>query len=165
MRLRDLGGIIILDLIDMRQADNRRIVQEAMEAAMSTDRAKHTVLPISKFGLMQITRQRLRPEITINTSEQCPGCKGTGQIGPSLLLADDLEKDVKYLSSQGHKDMLLQVHPILAAYLGKKALLRKSLIQKWSASYGAKIKVVEDDNAALTSYTFIDKKTEDIIKL
>lgn len=166
MRLRDLGGIIILDLIDMKLPDHKKQVLDAMEDAMANDRAKHTVLPISKFGIMQVTRQRLRPEINIVTAEVCPTCKGTGKIGPSILLADDIEKDLRYLINQGHRDMNLQVHPILAAYLTKKAgLLKKSIVQKWNADFKSKIKITEDTNAPLTGYQFFDRKTEDVINL
>ncbi len=167
LRLRDLGGIIILDLIDMKNPDHRRQVYEAMEAAMAADRARHTILPMSKFGIMQITRQRLRPEITISTSEVCPTCKGTGKIGPSILLGDDIEKDVTYLINQGHRDMTIHVHPILAAYLTKKGpgILGKSPVQKWNAQYKAKIKVEEDAGSALTEYQFYDRGTDDLIKL
>ena len=166
MRLRDLGGIILLDLIDMKMPDNKKRVFDAMEEAMATDRARHTVLPISKFGLMQITRQRLRPEINIVTSEVCPTCKGTGKIGPSILLADDMEKDLKYLVLQGHRELTMQVHPIVAAYLTKRSsLIAKSLVQKWNVQYKTKLKVVEDANGPLTQYLFYDRKTDDLIKL
>ena len=165
LRLRDLGGIIILDLIDMKLANHRREVEEAMERAMATDRAKHTVLPLSKFGIMQITRQRLRPEINIATAELCPTCKGTGKIGPSILLGDDIERDVKYLINQGHRDLNIITHPILAAYLTKGSILKKSLLQRWNAQFKAKMKVIEDNDAPLTSYQFLDRKTDDLVKL
>jgi len=168
MRLRDLGGIITVDFIDMRLPENRKAVLDAMEAAMSKDRARHTVLPLSKFGLMQITRQRLRPEINITTSEVCPACKGTGTIGPSLLLTDDIEKDLRYLVNQGHRELTLTTHPILAAYLSQKKggmLLGKSLIGKWNAELGTKLKLIEDAALALTQYQFYDRRTEDVIKL
>lgn len=167
LRLRDLGGIIVLDLIDMKAPENRKRVFDAMEEAMASDRARHTVLPLSKFGLMQITRQRLRPEINISTAEVCPTCKGTGKIGPSILLSDDIEKDVTYLINQGHRDMTIHVHPILAAYLTKKAagILGKSLVQKWNGLYKAKIKVTEDAASPLTEYQFYDRNTDDLIKL
>jgi ribonuclease G len=86
LRLRDIGGIIVVDFIDMKLPDNKRKLQEAMDGFMRVDRAKHAVLPISKFGLMQITRQRMRPEVNINTSEICPSCNGTGKVSPTLLL-------------------------------------------------------------------------------
>ena len=167
LRLRDLGGIIILDIIDMKLPENRKRIYDAMEEAMATDRARHTILPMSKFGIMQITRQRLRPEINISTAEVCPTCKGTGKIGPSILLADDIEKDVTYLINQGHRDMTIHVHPILAAYLTKKApgILGKSMIQKWNATFKAKIKVSEDTASPLTEYQFYDRNTDDLIKL
>lgn len=167
LRLRDLGGIIVVDLIDMKSPEHRKRVHDAMEAAMATDRAKHTVLQMSKFGLMQITRQRLRPEINISTSEVCPTCKGTGKIGPSIMLGDDIEKDVAYLINQGHRQLTIQANPILAAYLTKKApgILGKSLLQKWNLQYKSKIKVVEDPSSALTEYQFYDRGTDDLIKL
>ena len=164
MRLRDMGGLVVLDMIDMKLLDNKRQVQEAMEKAMATDRARHTILPISRFGIMQITRQRLRPEININTSEACPTCKGTGKIGPSILLADDVEKDIKYLVNQGHKELTLQVHPILAAYF-TKGFFFNSYIFKWNRAYKTKLKVTEDPNLPLTQYVFIDRQTEEEIKL
>ncbi len=164
MRLRDLGGIIIIDFIDMKLPDNKKQLLEAMEQAMMGDRARHTVLPISKFGLMQITRQRLRPELNISTSEVCPTCKGTGKIGPSILLADDIEKDLKYLIDQGHRSLALHVHPIMNAYLTKGQFFN-SLIWKWYWKYKVKVKIVVDNNAPITQYLFYDRKTDDLIKL
>ncbi len=164
MRLRDLGGIIIIDFIDMRLPENKRKLLEAMEEFMQHDRARHTILPVSKFGLMQITRQRLRPELNITTAEVCPTCKGTGKIGPSLLIADDIEKDLKYLINQGHRHLALHVHPIMAAYLTKGNFFN-SMIWKWYWTYKVKVKVVTDNNAPITHYHFYDRKTEDLIKL
>lgn len=164
MRLRDLGGIIIIDFIDMKLPEHKKQVLDAMEQLMANDRARHTVLPISKFGLMQITRQRLRPELNISTAEVCPTCKGTGKIGPSILLADDIEKDLAYLVNQGHRALTLHVHPIMAAYL-TKGLLWNSLRAKWSNKYKVKLKVATDNNSPLTEYNFYDTKTDDLIKL
>ncbi len=165
MRLRDLGGIIIIDFIDMKLPEHKKQLAEAMEELMATDRAKHTVLPISKFGLMQITRQRLRPELNISTAENCPTCKGTGKIGPSILLADDIEKDFKYLVNQGHKDLVLHVHPIVEGYLTKGTLLKPSIVKKWAKAAKVKMKVVVDNNSPLTEYNFYDAHTNDMIKL
>jgi ribonuclease, Rne/Rng family len=164
MRLRDLGGIIIIDFIDMKLPENKKQVLDAMERLMQPDRARHTVLPISKFGLMQITRQRLRPELNISTTEDCPTCKGSGKIGPSILLADDIEKDLKYLIDQGHRQLALHVHPIMGAYL-TKGYFFNSLIWKWYWKYKVRLKVVLDNNAPITQYQFYDQKTEEIIKL
>ncbi len=165
MRLRDLGGIIIIDFIDMKLPEHKKQLVEAMEELMATDRAKHTVLPISKFGLMQITRQRLRPELNISTAENCPTCKGTGKIGPSILLADDIEKDFKYLVNQGHKDLVLHVHPIVEGYLTKGTILKPSIVKKWAKAAKVKMKVVIDNASPLTEYNFYDAHTNDMIKL
>lgn len=164
LRLRDLGGIIIIDFIDMKLPEHKKQLFEAMEDLMANDRARHTLLPITKFGLMQITRQRLRPELNISTAEVCPTCKGTGKIGPSILLGDDIEKDFHYLINQGHRKLTLHVHPIMAAYL-TKGVFFNSMIWKWYRKYKVKLKVVEDNNAPLTQYHFYDDKTDDLIKL
>lgn len=163
-RLRDLGGIIIIDFIDMKLPNNKKQIHEAMEKFMKGDRARHTILPISKFGLMQITRQRLRPELNITTSEACPTCKGTGKIGPSILIADDIEKDLEYLINQGHRQLALHVHPIMSAYLTKGNFFN-SLQWKWYWRYKIKVKIIADTNAPITEYHFYDRKTDDIIKL
>jgi ribonuclease G len=165
LRLRDLGGIIIIDFIDMKLAENRKQLYEAVENLMATDRARHTVLPISKFGLMQITRQRLRPEINISTAEVCPTCKGTGKIGPSILLVDDIEKDLKYVVSQGIRKLKLHVHPILEGYLTKGTIFKPSIAKKWNKEHDIKIKVVSDNESPLTEYNFYDDQTDDLIKL
>ncbi|MBS1772748.1 MAG: Rne/Rng family ribonuclease [Bacteroidetes bacterium] len=165
MRLRDLGGIIIIDFIDMKLPEHKKQVLDAMEQLMANDRARHTILPISKFGLMQITRQRLRPELNISTAEVCPTCKGTGKIGPSILIVDEIEKDLKYLINQGHRELTIHVHPILGAYLTKGNFFKKSVIKKWAAETKAKIKIVTDNNAPITQYHFFDTKTDDLIKL
>lgn len=164
MRLRDLGGIIIIDFIDMKLPDNRKQILDAMEQAMSNDRARHTILPMSKFGLMQITRQRLRPELNISTAEVCPTCNGTGKIGPSILLADDIEKDLQYLINQGHRQLTLHVHPIMHAYL-TKGIFFNSIVWKWYRKYKVKVKMVADNNSPITLYQFYDQKTDDLIKL
>src|SRR5690606_32217157 len=114
MRLRDIGGIIIIDFIDMRRPEHKTQLLEAMRKFMRSDRAQHTILPLSKFGLMQITRQRVRPEVKINTSEQCPSCGGTGKVNATVLLVDDIERDLEYIvSSRPKAKVQLQVHPYI----------------------------------------------------
>ncbi len=165
MRLRDLGGIIIIDFIDMKLPENKKQLHEDMETFMVNDRARHTILPITKFGLMQITRQRLRPELNISTSEVCPTCKGTGNIGPSILLGDDIEKDVKYLVNQGHIKLTIHVHPILEAYLTKGSIFKPSIVKKWQKEYKIKVKIIADNDSPLTEYHFYHPETDDLIKL
>ncbi|MBX3256928.1 MAG: Rne/Rng family ribonuclease [Chitinophagaceae bacterium] len=159
LRLRDLGGIIVVDFIDMKLPDNKRKLIEAMEEFMKADRAKHAVLPISKFGLMQITRQRMKPEVTINTQETCPTCNGTGKISSTLVLEDEIEKNLSYLVMQKHKGLTIVVHPIIYAYLTKGWI---SIRRKWSWKYKQKIKLKAHNNYYLTEFHFFDSNEEEI---
>ena len=161
LRLRDLGGIIVADFIDMKLPENKRKLVEKMEEFMSPDRAKHAVLPISKFGIMQITRQRMKPEMNINTQEICPSCNGTGKISSTILLEDEIEKNLSYLITHQHKNLKLVVNPIMYAYLTKgwpwntkMALLKKKL--------GQKTRIEADNNYHLTEYKFFDSHDEEI---
>ena len=149
LRLRDLGGIIVVDFIDMKLPDNKRKLMEAMEGFMRPDRAKHAVLPISKFGLMQITRQRMKPEVNINTQEICPSCNGTGKISSTLILEDEIEKNLNYLLTHKHTDLSLVVHPIMYAYLTKGGMFR-SRLWKWRWKHKQRIKLKENTNYHLT---------------
>jgi ribonuclease G len=163
LRLRDLGGIIVADFIDMKLPDNKRKLMEAMENFMRADRAKHAVLPISKFGLMQITRQRMKPEVSINTQEVCPSCSGTGKIASALILEDEIEKNVSYLITHQHNHLTLIVHPIMYAYLTKGRWF-SSRLWKWKWKYKQKIVLKENTNYHLTEFHFYDQH-EDEIKL
>lgn len=160
LRLRDIGGIIVVDFIDMKLPDNRRILQEKMEEFMKTDRAKHAVLPISKFGLMQITRQRMRPEVNINTAENCPSCAGTGKITSTLLLEDEIEKKVHYLSTHGHKSLVLNVNPIVYSHLTKGFF--STIAGKWKKKHKTKLKVISNSNFGLVEFKFYDENEEEI---
>jgi ribonuclease G len=160
LRLRDIGGIIIIDFIDMKNPANKRKVYEAMREAMSVDRAKHTILGISRFGLMQITRQRVRPELHIATAEVCPSCNGTGTIGPSLLLTDEMERKVEYLvKNQNMKLIQLHVHPYLYAYLRSG---RPSLRKQWARKYKAKIRLTSNTDFHLMEFRFHNAEGEEI---
>ena len=161
LRLRDLGGIIVADFIDMKLPDNKRKLMEAMEGFMRTDRAKHAVLPISKFGLMQITRQRMKPEVNINTQEICPSCNGTGKISSALILEDEIEKNLNYLLTHKHTDLFLVVHPIMYAYLTRGGIF-SSKLWKWRWKHRKHIKLKENTNYHLTEFHFYDKHEEEI---
>ena len=160
LRLRDIGGIIVVDFIDMKLPDNKRKVHEAMEGYMKTDRAKHSVLPISKFGLSQITRQRMRPEVNINTSEDCPACSGTGKVSSTLLLEDEIEKRLSYLITHGHKNLTLVVHPIVYAYLTKGFF--SSILKKWKRKYKTNLKAKANTNCHLIDFKFYNEHEEEI---
>ena len=159
LRLRDIGGIIVVDFIDMKLPDNKRKLQEAMDGFMRVDRAKHAVLPISKFGLMQITRQRMRPEVNINTSEICPSCNGTGKVSPTLLLVDEIENRLNYLVTHQHKNLTIAVHPILHSHLTKGIF---SIAWKWNRKYKTRIRVKPNSDYYLTEFHFFDSHEEEI---
>ena len=161
LRLRDLGGIIVVDFIDMKLPENKKKLLDKMEACMNTDRAKHTVLPISKFGIMQITRQRMKPEVNINTQEACPSCKGTGKISSALLLEDEIEKNLSYLLTHKHSGLTLIVHPIVHAFL-TKGWPWSTKMAKWNKKFGQKTKIQADTSYHLTEYRFFDKNEEEI---
>jgi ribonuclease G len=159
LRLRDLGGIIVVDFIDMKLAENKKKLADAMEEFMRSDRAKHAVLPITKFGLMQITRQRMKPEMKINTSETCPSCEGTGKISSTLVLEDEIEKNLSYLIMQKHKGLTVEVHPILYTYL-TSGIISKRL--KWSWRYKQNIRIKPNTGYHLTEFRFFDDSEEEI---
>ncbi|WP_332735550.1 Rne/Rng family ribonuclease [Flavihumibacter sp.] len=160
LRLRDLGGIIVADFIDMKLPENKKRLLDAMEAFMKPDRAKHAVLPISKFGLMQITRQRMKPELNINTQEVCPSCSGTGKISSSLVLEDEIEKNLNYLITHKHSNLTVVVHPIMHAYLTKGWIFSK--LWKWKRHFKQQIKLVANTNYHLTEFHFFDSHEEEI---
>ncbi|MBK8658000.1 MAG: Rne/Rng family ribonuclease [Bacteroidetes bacterium] len=158
LRLRDLGGIIVIDFIDMKNPDNKKLVQQRMMDAMRLDRATHTILPLSKFNLMQITRERVRPEINIATTERCPTCAGTGEINASLLLIDEMISDLEHLVTT-HKKLKLYCHPIFAAYLRKGF---PSLRMQWFFKYKKWISISSNEDFGITDYKFFDDNDEEI---
>lgn len=160
LRLRDMGGIIVVDFIDMGEAENRQKVYERMCQNMQKDRAKHNILPLSKFGLMQITRQRVRPAMDVNTNETCPTCFGKGTIKPSILFTDTLESKIDYLVNKLKiKKFKLHIHPYVAAFLNQGVF---SLKRKWQLKYGLGIKIIPDQSLAFLEYKFYDSDREEI---
>lgn len=160
MRLRDIGGIIIIDFIDMRNPEHKKELIKAMKQFMKKDRAQHTILPLSKFGLMQITRQRVRPEVKINTAEVCPTCNGTGKINASILLTDEIDRDLSFISQSRPKSKLkLRVHPYVAAYL-KQGFPNRQM--KWYMQYFKWVQIVPDSEYSLTKYRFYDDNDDEI---
>jgi ribonuclease G len=162
LRLRDMGGIIVVDFIDMHNPQNRKALFEKLKLEMKRDRAKHTILPPSKFGLIQITRQRVRPETNITTVEKCPACDGTGEIKASVLLVDDIENNMRYfVQEQNEKQLTIVVHPYLEAFLNK-GLLFNSIVHKWRKKYKSKITVTGNNNYHIMEYHFFNKVDEEI---
>ncbi len=162
LRLRDIGGIIVIDFIDIRNPEYKKQLFNALRDAMKGDKARHTILPMSKFGLIQITRERMKPQLTIETSEQCPTCGGEGKIGPSILLMDRIDKDLKFiLEKQNQKRLSLVVHPYLEGYLKHGGLFR-SIQWKWYYKYKRWISIDSTDSMALVDYHFYNKDGEEI---
>lgn len=160
LRLRDMGGIIVIDFIDMNTADHRQKLYDHMKEVMANDRARHNILPLSKFGLMQITRQRVRPVLDIETSETCPSCYGKGKVQPSLLFTDTLREKIEYLvNSLKVKGFVLYVHPFVDAFL-KKGLL--SPYRKWKLDIGGSFKIMPDQSLAYLQYRVLDKNRNEI---
>ena len=155
-----MGGIIVVDFIDMDKAENRQKLYERMTENMSHDRAKHNILPLSKFGLMQITRQRVRPATDLQVEECCPVCHGKGKIQPSVLFTETLESKIETLvKTIGVKRFKLHVHPYIDAYI-KKGII--SLYRKWQMKYGFGIRVVPDQKLSYLEYHFYDKDGNEV---
>jgi len=160
LRLRDMGGIIVIDFIDLRSAEHRRILLDKMIQLMSTDRAKHHILPMSKFGLMEITRQRVRPAVQVSTQENCAACKGSGKTGPSILITDQIENRLDYLLLQnGEPKVTLVAHPHLAAFC---RLGLPSLQWKWWWKYRRWVSVKPDNACVMGEYRLLNQKGESI---
>ncbi|MGB3778951.1 MAG: Rne/Rng family ribonuclease [Tunicatimonas sp.] len=160
LRLRDMGGIIVVDFIDMRKVDNKKALYQKMKDVMQSDRAKHTILPLTKFGLLQITRQRVRPELTIATTEICPTCGGTGKIAPSLLVTDQIEHHIEYLLvKQNEKELTVALHPFVHAFFTKGIYSRQ---MQWYMKYHKWVKLEVDSSLGLVDYHFHNASGEEI---
>ena len=153
LRLRDIGGIIIVDFIDMDLKEHNEQLYEHVKQLMNNDRAKHNVLPLSKFGLMQITRQRVRPAVDIEVMEVCPTCMGKGKIQSSLLLTDNLTQQVEHFYEHNGRGGIMYLNPIVAAYVSKGWV--RSLKTKWKYQYG--IHIVEDQSLGVLETKFSKK--------
>jgi len=160
LRLRDMGGIIVIDFIDMHEGGNRRKLYQRLKEEMARDHAKHSILPPSKFGLVQITRQRVRPEMSVKILEKCPACDGTGEIKPSILLSDEIENNISYLlKDQNEAFLKIAVHPYVFAYLTHGL---KSIQVKWFFKYRKWIRIVPVSSYHLLEYHFFNKNKDEI---
>jgi ribonuclease G len=161
LRLRDMGGIIVIDFIDMHSNEHKQAVYEKMKDIMAKDRAKNHILPLSKFGLMQITRQRVRPEMNIETNETCPSCLGTGKVESTILYTDTIKNQLKQIIEKYKlKQITLRTHPFIAAYLNKGLFnpIRKS----WSKELGCSIMVKESIANTLLDFKIFDRNGDEL---
>ena len=160
LRLRDMGGIIVIDFIDMNEGSHRRQLFEKLRDEMSHDHAKHTILPPSKFGLVQITRQRVRPEMNVEILEKCPVCDGTGEIKPSIIFIDEVENNISYLiREQNEKYLAISFHPFIYAYLTKGLI---SIRLKWFFKFGKWIRLRHLSSYHFLEYHFFNKNGDEI---
>ncbi|MCE1202834.1 MAG: Rne/Rng family ribonuclease [Bacteroidia bacterium] len=160
LRLRDMGGIIVVDFIDMHDSKHKRDLFQRLKEEMSKDHAKHTILPPSKFGLVQITRQRVRPEMNVEILEKCPACEGTGKIKPSILFIDEIESNLKYLLlEQNEKNITLVVHPYLHAYLTKGLW---PVHWKWMLKYKRVFKIRANKSFHMLEYKFLNRNNSEL---
>ena len=160
LRLRDMGGIIIVDFIDMHEAKHRKELFDCLVSEMARDRAKHTILPATKFGLIQITRQRVRPATEVQVQEKCPVCNGEGKIRPSMLYVDDIESNLRYLLiDQNEKNLTLQVHPFIYSYLTKGPI---SIRMRWMWKYKRYFKVRPVSSFHMLQSNFLNSSGDDI---
>ena len=161
LRLRDMGGIIVVDFIDMHKSENKARLFEHLKAQMKSDRARHNILPPSKIGLVQITRERVRPVMDIETKEVCPTCQGTGKVEATLLVLDDIENQLRYLlTEQKEAGVTLECHPFIHAYL-TKGLFSKAFSWRWH--YKKPVKVLPNMDFRLTEFRFRDKGGNEIM--
>ena len=159
LRLRDMGGIIVVDFIDMTNPENRKVLYQHLKEEMSDDKAKHKILPPSKFGLIQITRQRVRPEMNINTQENNPSGTNGENVEPPIVLVQKIESDLDKLINKGYKKLTLHTHPFIAAYLTNGF---PSIRLKWLIEHKKWIKVLPRDAYTYLEYHFHDYKDEKI---
>lgn len=161
LRLRDLGGIVIIDFIDLHKQQNRQALYEEMTRLMATDKAKHTILPITKFGLMQITRQRVRPVPVQDVTDVCPTCNGTGKIQPTVSLEKKIENQISFLTQdRGHKFIELRVSPYVSSYLN---LGLWSLRRKWMWRYKVRLRITPDQSVGIIDIHYLDKRGNSLI--
>lgn len=160
LRLRDMGGIICIDFIDLYEPENRRTLHKALKDAMADDKARHNVLPPSKFGVIELTRQRVRPETEIDTSESCPTCGGTGEVSAPILIVDEIENALNYLHGEKNMNGLtLKVHPFMAAYFTKGF---PSIRMKWWWRWKKSVKVVPEGASQYLDFKVLDSEGKEV---
>ncbi|MGV6829098.1 MAG: Rne/Rng family ribonuclease [Flavobacteriales bacterium] len=159
LRLRDMGGIIVVDFIDLGVAANRKKLYDHLREEMKDDRAKHKILPPSKFGLIQITRQRVRPEMNIKTREENPNAGQNTEIEAPIVLVNKMTDEMKGLIKKDYKKITLNTHPFIAAFLTKGF---PSVRTKWFLEHKKWVKIQPRDAYTYLEYHFFDKDGKEI---
>jgi ribonuclease G len=159
LRLRDMGGIIVVDFIDMSSPENRKELFQHLRDEMASDKAKHKILPPSKFGLVQITRQRVRPEVKIKTLEKNPNDKNGAEVEAPIVLIQKISSELDRILSKNPKKVVLHVHPFIAAFL-KQGF--PSIRSKWFLEHKKWIKILPRDAYTYLEYHFYNDKGKKI---
>jgi ribonuclease G len=163
IRLRDMGGIIVIDFIDMRDPTHKKDLVQTLRMAMKSDRARHTILPMSRFGLVEITRERVRPQTVITNTEACPSCNGTGVVESSIQLFEKIESTLVYLwQNLNHKKITLKAHPFIAAYITQGW---PSIRLRWLFEHKRWLRVQAAPNYHIGEYVIEDHNGREISKL
>jgi ribonuclease G len=158
LRLRDIGGIIVIDFIDLDDEKNRKKVYDEVKKELKRDRAKATVLPMTEFGLMQITRQRIRQNVQMSFSDACPTCGGTGMVQSKTTTLNQIERWIKRFKSESREFRLqLKVNPNTGSYLTQGTISR---LTKIMFKFFVKVKVVPDQTMAMDEFRFISVKQD-----
>jgi ribonuclease G len=162
LRLRDMGGIIAIDFIDMAKREHNKQLTDALKAAMEDDKAKHNIQPPSRFGVVELTRQRVRPVTNIKTAERCPSCNGTGAVTATILVTDTIENSIRYLAEgEGRRNLTLMIHPMMEAYI-KRGLWNNTL-KTWRKKYSIKLHVESNSSMELLEYHLYNQLGEELI--
>ncbi|MFN8296087.1 MAG: ribonuclease E/G [Chitinophagales bacterium] len=159
LRLRDIGGIIVIDFIDMRSGEYKHKLYEAMQEAMRPDKAKHVILPVSKFGLMEITRQRMKEQISVDTREPLLHGNSKYKVDQPLQIIDNIESELNHLKTHTEKNFLLYVHPFIYAFMKKDTF---SFRMKWYSKIGKIVRLVQDSSLHLGEYKLMTKNGEKV---
>ncbi len=160
LRLRDMGGIICVDFIDMHTRAHQKALFEKLKEAMKDDKAKHNVLPPSKFGVVEITRQRVREVTDITTEEDCPCCEGTGKVQATILITDQIENNLRYIVEEHKlKKVVLKVHPFIAAFY-KNGLVSQRM--KLAMKFKISLKILPDNDLPYLKFVFLNGQGEPI---
>ncbi|RKY79868.1 ribonuclease E/G [candidate division KSB1 bacterium] len=156
LRLRDIGGIVVIDFIDMQNERNKMKLYTEFKKALRKDRATSTVLPLSEFGLMQLTRERIRPGLLFALTESCPTCDGIGHIASSATVATKIELAIRRLRVHyGKRRFKLIVHPKLASYLTEGI---RSRIRRMMWRYLVTIDIQTDNMLMFNQFRILSKK-------
>ncbi len=157
LRLRDIGGLIVVDFIDLEDEKNRKKIYDELKKEFKKDRAKVAMLAMTDFGLMQITRERIRENLSQSMHEVCPYCGGSGMLTKKSNMIHDIEEWLRRYKNEGKtRSLILKVHPSLGLILKEGVI---STLRKLEFRYWVKIKMEIDDNINLQTFQILSAKT------